>query len=104
MHKKICRTLVQRMRHDVAIGNASIEGDLLGMRTNTKHQEQKSTKFPSEQAHFGGFTNAWRVRGTATICITGGERHLVNVHVQGLLPCSRKHLQSDPQADQEPSD
>ena len=53
------------MRHGVVIGSASVERDLLGMRADSKRQEQKSTKIPSEQAHFGGFTKAWRVRGAA---------------------------------------
>ena len=56
MHKKVRRTVVRRMRHGVAIGSVSSGGDLLGMQANTKHQEQKSTKFHSEQAHFSGFT------------------------------------------------
>ena len=64
--------LMQRMQYGVAIGSASVGGDLLGMRANSKRREQKNTKFPSEQAHFGGFTKAWRVRGAATIRITGG--------------------------------
>ena len=73
------------MRLGVAIGSVSVERDLLGMRADSKRQEQKSTKIPSEQAHFGGFTKAWRVRGAATIHITGGESRSASVHLQGLL-------------------
>ena len=104
MHKKIRRTLVQRMQHDVAIGNTSVEGDLLGMQANTKHQEQKSNKFPSEQAHFGGFTNAWRIRGTATIRITGGGVVQRMYMCKGCFHAHENTCNFIPMSDQEPSD
>ena len=44
----------------------SVGGHLLGMQAKSYHQKQKSTKFPIEQVHFGGFTRTWRARGPAT--------------------------------------